>query len=223
MKAAPTSVTVGELGTTANEILKDDNCSCSNRKSSLESNFQVCYSVSPCDNSLTVTRKYHLRKHSRRKRPLLQSWMLLLFMSVTALFNVVAAQQLENSNSSQVFLLEELQDCPMTSNELSAWAFMTDEEKEETGITELNPCLLYHIRPNSSIVEDPNTVVVPVVQVTPAECADHRDGAFISLEVHGNGYDRPRTDPTSPRDFQQSLCLCILSRGNSHSKSDYKP
>lgn len=69
----------------------------------------------------------------------------------------------------------------MSSTELSAWASMSDEEKStsSSGIVDLAPCLLYHIKPT----EGANTISLPIIQVSPAECAEHRDGTRIGVEL----------------------------------------
>jgi len=68
------------------------------------------------------------------------------------------------------YSFEDLLPCTRTSLELSME--LPDDSVE--------PCILYDINPNEG---DNTTAVIPLVQVTPALCKDHRDGAAAAVEI----------------------------------------
>ena len=80
--------------------------------------------------------------------------------------------------SLQSFNYTDLQPCTLSTHELSQLG------RDDDGLFE--PCILDHVMPAS---DHQNTAVVTMVQVTPAECSHHRDGAYVAVRKMNADHD----------------------------------
>lgn len=96
---------------------------------------------------------------------------MILSNSALALFAVLVASA-ASPGRAQVrdYRYEDLLRCPFSSLELQGLG----------PIDYLEPCILYNIEP---AVVDNSTSVIPLVQVTPSNCGNHRDGAVPAIEA----------------------------------------
>ena len=109
-------------------------------------------------------RKLIKMRQQRRVSTLSSLWMLALFLILNAsLLPLVQSQTpllpIQQAGSSLP------PPCSLTSLELS----QLDENDD------VEPCLLYDIAPES----DSSSITIPIVQVTPSSCNEHRDGSVL--------------------------------------------
>ena len=74
------------------------------------------------------------------------------------------------ADAQRSYRFEDLLPCPLSSLEMSGL--------QPNDV--LEPCILYEVTP---VDLDNSTSVIPLVQVTPSNCANHRDGAFASVQI----------------------------------------
>ena len=73
------------------------------------------------------------------------------------------------AKAQRSYRFQDLLPCPLSSLEMS------DLRPHDV----LEPCMLYDVSP---VDIDNSTSVIPLVQVTPSNCANHRDGAFAAVQ-----------------------------------------
>ncbi|KAL3913849.1 MAG: hypothetical protein SGILL_006329 [Bacillariaceae sp.] len=112
---------------------------------------------------------------------------LLVLSSVSAQEDTTVAAEAELKN----YTFQELQPCPLSSFELAGLGPNDD----------LEPCIIFDEKPPSN--NNTKTSIIPIVQVTPHYCNNHRDGVvtgvqFINQDNAGRGVAIGYTDITVP-------------------------
>lgn len=100
--------------------------------------------------------------------------------------------------------------------DLSACALSTIEMAKLGPEDYLEPCVVFDVHPsqNSLFVKTNRTYVIPMVQVTPSNCGDHRDGAVTGVQTLNDDNDGRGVDIGFQRDHYVNFHLVSVVAGN---------
>ena len=122
--------------------------------------------------------------------------------ALVLLLTVFVAAQEDQEGSAQVknYSFQDLQPCPLSSFELADLG--PDDD--------LEPCIMFDEKPTSSNSNNTKISVIPIVQVTPHYCYNHRDGIvtgvqFVNRDNGGRGVAIGYSDVTAPTTLEEEI------------------